>query len=468
MKKVLVVAYYFPPVVASGVLRPLGFCRYLGEYGWRPHVLTAEPNSFWLPHDLDPSLCSRLPRTLRIERVPDANPIRSLLRVRDLARTTLGISSRGTTNGDARNHLESQGGRHQAPGRLARLKELIFDRLLLFPDSERFWLRPTLRWASKLPADQRPDVLLATGGPWTNLLVGAALARRFGVPLVADFRDPWTRNPYPRSAAVSTSPRARALERAVCTAAARVVTNTRELRDQFVADYPDLEAKFVTITNGFDMDPLGTPRELRDGAQTGGPGAGPIELCHFGTVYGNRNPRALLRAVKEIFEQGGVGPGQLRLRFVGYWDVNDETCNALARELEAHGLLRRDPPIPHDVCLRQMAAANALVILQPAAPLQVPGKIYEYLATARPLVVVGGEGATASLVKRYRLGRCCPNDTSAIKELLRHLVTGEVRLESPGITDTARFHYRTLTGELAGVLNGVCDAGAPSAATGHH
>jgi hypothetical protein len=181
-----------------------------------------------------------------------------------------------------------------------------------------------------------------------------------------------------------------------------------------------------------------------------------LELCHFGTVYGKRNPLPLLQAIKELSEENRIEPGQLRVRFVGAWECMDDPCEALAQELEKQGVIQREPPVPHETCLQQMALAKILLILQPAYPLQIPGKIYEYIATGRPLLVIGGEGATARLVEQHRLGRCCSNQVLEIKELLWRLITGQTRIEPPQPADTARFDYPILAGELACVLDAIC------------
>ena len=99
-----------------------------------------------------------------------------------------------------------------------------------------------------------------------------------------------------------------------------------------------------------------------------------------------------------------------------------------------------------------------LLVLQPDSPLQVPAKIYEYVATGRPLLLIGGEGATANLVTRHALGVSSPNQLEAIKVLLNELATGARKLAQPDVTRVNRFDYRSLTGDLAAVLDVVIGA----------
>jgi hypothetical protein len=250
--------------------------------------------------------------------------------------------------------------------------------------------------------------------------------------------------------------RSQRLERAVCAAAARVILNTDALHAQFVEVYPEFAHKCLTLTNGFD--PEAAAPAVHGGAASPQPSARAtpgtlVELCHFGTIYGNRYPVALLQAVQELYDAQQLTPGQFRMRFVGHWERRQETCESLAQALENAGFLQRQAPISHDLCLQQMATAPVLLVLQPAYPLQIPAKIYECIAARRPLLVIGGEGATAALVTRHQLGRCCPNQVGAIKALLWRLVHGQERLAPPAAAAVQRFDYRILASQLAQVLD---------------
>jgi glycosyltransferase involved in cell wall biosynthesis len=455
MKKLLVVAYYFPPIAASGSMRPLGFCRYLDRYGWRPRVLATDPRSVYPPAGVDDSLCKRLPNGMQIDRVPHENPDRQLLQVRNRLRELLRGVRLSRTNGVQPLADES------VPKRVGDnlyaqyfcLREIALEWLFSFPDPQCSWLRPAVRRLSQIPRAEYPDVVFATGGPWTALLVGKALAEKFSVPFVADFRDPWTYNPDFENRSRIIFRKARRVERSICEAAARVITNTDELRAKLLTDYPTLKEKFLTITNGFDSyvdSQIGNRPENSD--------ENVLELCHFGSIYGNRKPLALLQAIKELIDEGELDCDRLKLRFIGPWEATDAVCEKHARDLEERGILRREPPVSYDECGRQMTTAKVLLILQPDFPLQIPGKIYEYIATGRPLLVIGGDGATAHLVEQRQLGICCPNQVSDIKAMLSLLVTGQTQIAPPRKEEQARFEYRTLAGDLASVLDTACAA----------
>jgi hypothetical protein len=243
------------------------------------------------------------------------------------------------------------------------------------------------------------------------------------------------------------------LEAAVCASAAAVVLNTEELRQNFIDRYPDVAHKFVTITNGFNFGSEAYQVTAQSESYKGLGGA--YELCHFGNVYGGRNATSLFQAVMELHQESRVHPHQIRLRFVGTWEVGDSASQELAKYLEQEGFLRYEPPLPHRLCLQEMAAAHTLLILQPHSTVRIPAKTYEYIASGRPILLIGEEGAASHLIERHRLGRWCQNAVPAIKTLIAEIVAGKTMINPPAREDIRQFEYSVLTNQLSDVLNKV-------------
>jgi hypothetical protein len=449
------VAYFFPPIAASGAMRPLGFCRNLEAFGWQSWVISTTPECAFPPHPMDHELERRLPRTVLVDRVPYVNPLKQILAWRNQWFPVL------SGGGFERSAAEVEGSGVPAPQGthgVGHLKNLILDWGFEFPDPQAAWFTAVIQHVLSERCRGRPHAVLATANPWTSLLVGRALSRHFDVPLLIDFRDPWSSNPYSPYRSAFLSHRARRLEEAVCREAAWVITNTDELRARMISDYPNISSKCVSLTNGYDSETLGLKSEAGisrgECSKEALPAAGNgYELCHFGTVYGKRSPMSLLRAIYELQAEGHLAPQEVRLRFIGTWDHVGRECDELAQALEKKGFLKREPPIVHELCIGQMKQASVLLVLQPDSPLQIPAKIYEYVAVGRPLLLIGGEGATANLVRRHRLGVSCSSQVGAIKSMLMQVVKGELILAPPHQDDVARFDYRTLTGQLAQLLD---------------
>lgn len=457
VRRVLLIAYYFPPIAATGGMRPLNFCRQLPSYGWAPQVLATDHESVLPPHAMDRKLLDRVPFDVGVIRVPHPNPMGRLLGFRDRLKQ---LVTQGRNSSPAQGVGDSVRPPTSVEGSASSIRayfRFLTEILLEFPDPQCHWIRPAVRACVNIPVEERPNVIWATGGPWTSLLVGKQLAEKFNVPFIADFRDPWVGG-FEFFSSKTLHRKAQGLERCVCAAAARVILNTEELRLRFCAVYPEWQHKFVTITNGY-AEELRAVSSSSGNAGTFTRAAGghvsTLELCHFGTVYGNRSPLPLFQAIQELLSEGMVQASRLRLKFVGAWDVHDPVCMQLAKVLEERGILRLVPPVSHQECLQEMARSNVLLILQPDYPLQVPAKIYEYIVAGRPLLVIGGEGATANLVQRHLLGRCCQNTVQEIKRTLVSILSSESSLQAPTPADTEQFSYRALTGRLAELLDRV-------------
>lgn len=458
MKQALLVAYYFPPIAATGALRPLGFCRHLPAYGWCPTVLTTTPESVYPPHPVDHHLETYVPGDIKVEHVGYRDSLSHLIDVRDRIRSFVSgrLFARPRTEEPIKSHIAMT---ESVLKPRSILKDAVLDWLFAFPDRQASWISPAVRRITDLGRQITPDIVIATGGPWSNFIVGRTLARRLKCPLVLDYRDPWTCNPYYAFSAQFLTEKARRLERFICLGASRIITNTEELRQRLCTEYSEITDRCVAIPNGFDPEILGTGNVHGADSESAAKG---YELCHFGTVYGKRTPRLLFQAVSELFQEGLIKPEQLRLRFVGAWESTDEECNSLAKVLEKQGLLLREPPVSHQSCVRQMKEASVLLVVQPESPLQIPGKIYEYIAVGRPLLLIGGEGATAGLVERHNLGVSCPNEVKRLKKVIHDIIAGVIPLRRPDAQTINRFDYRRLAGNLAELLDGVMTETAAS------
>ena len=206
MKRLLIVTHHFPPSAASGSFRMLGFARHLPKFGWNVSVVVCGPTP-WEPKDDD--LGKQIPDDTTVECVEF--PLKK-----------------------ARSFL---------PVALQKLRYI---------DLYYVWNKPAIVACSRLIKAQPPDAILTSGPPHSVHLVGRRLHRRFGLPWVADFRDPWcslgSDKPYVRSWSRFTKP----MERSVIRSADIVVANTSNARESLKDAYPKYAEKIAAVRNGFD------------------------------------------------------------------------------------------------------------------------------------------------------------------------------------------------------------------------
>lgn len=173
--KVLLISYYYPPMGGAGVQRALKLSKYLGDFGVEPVVLAGHDPGY----TRDESLLAEVPAGVRVLRIEH----RSLMQ-RLLARRAATVAPRSAA----------------APAAASR-SPWLRDTLLgayaatRFPDEQAGWAKRAFEPALALLRDERIELIFSTAPPMSAHALAARLARRSGLPWVADYRDLWTDNP---------------------------------------------------------------------------------------------------------------------------------------------------------------------------------------------------------------------------------------------------------------------------------
>ncbi|HTK70043.1 MAG TPA: glycosyltransferase [Candidatus Eisenbacteria bacterium] len=432
MKRLLAIAYFFPPLGGGGCQRTLKLVRYLEPEGWASTVVTTRDADYWI---LDPSLEAEIPRTAEVIRV---GGITSLRLVRLLAEAG-GIERR-------------QGARDaRAFQRLRRAQSW-----LLLPDGYRAWAREAQRAAARRIAAGGIDALWTTSSPESAHLAGLALKRRFGIPWVADFRDPWVGRVTYAPPTSWHDARHRELERSVVTAADRVTLVSEPMTALYRERYPDLPGEtFVTLPNGVDSDDWRRVAELP--ASPDSRDEGRCVLLHAGQLAHRPTVRTLLDAVERVISADPSARDQLRLRFLG---GNEELRPGEWSERGLDGIVQAEPSRPHLEALQAMRRAYALVLLGhggDADSLLYTGKIYEYLTSGRPILGVLDPGPAADLILEAGAGTVSrPGDEAstarAIENLLRSFREGQDSAVRPPAALAGGWERKAMAGRAAALL----------------
>lgn len=373
MKRLLIISYYWPPTGGSGVQRWVKFAKYLPQLGWQPVIYTPL-NPERLAYD--ESLLKDIPAGAEILRTPISEPY-------DLYRKLFG--KKGSQQ--EVNPLNSRGNSLKA--RLARwLRGNLF-----IPDPRVSWVRPSLRYLKKYLREHPVDAVVTTGPPQSMHLIGLGLKRSLGLKWVADFRDPWTKMFYYKhlSLSVLADRRHRALEQSVLDEADAVIAVSPPVRDDFAAA---TSTPVHLITNGFDPDDF-PPR----GAQET-PDESLLTIVHTGLFAADGNPLKLWEALSERCRSDALFASRLRIRLCGKTDreVTDSirACG-LGENLVDLGYL------PHEQVVQEQRRASILILplrREPEYAKVLPGKIFEYLASGRPVLGIGDEDGAAATVLR--------------------------------------------------------------------
>lgn len=372
MKRVLYITYYFPPSGGSGVQRGLKMVKYLPAAGWEPVVLTVDPADAAYP-DLDPAMLEDVPDDIHVERTRSWDPYAVYARMMGKKKSeAVGVGFLGADHASAKEKF----------ARWVRAN-------LFLPDARVGWVRHAVKAGKELARSPGFDAIVSTGPPHSAHLIGQRLAQATGKPWIADLRDAWPDPAYqhmlPASGwALRRDHRMRG--RALASSDARIAV-TRDLAHHMGEA---LNTSFEVIRNGFDPDDINRVREQATSSwasmQQNADVLDDFLIVHTGNLSPARDPEPLWHALKNARANGKWS--RARLVFVGNVDPGiQETAASILGDR-----VTNVPYVPHDEAIAWMLEAAVLLLpinrVMGSAGI-VTGKIYEYLASGRPILSLG-------------------------------------------------------------------------------
>lgn len=420
MKRLLVLAYFYPPLAGGGVHRVLSFTRHLPAHGWACTVITAGPDDYWVR---DASLLARVSADTEVLRVRGGSALATWLRMR-------GRRTEGRRSG----------------GAFAPLRAL--SEWLLLPDSYAGWSRRAAHAAAERLAQGGVDAVLSSSPPDSVHLAAAEAVRGRGVPWVADFRDPWIGLHFRKPPTPWHAARHAAMESRVLTQADLVLAASRTHARELEARASGRPRRVRHLPNGFEPAPPSREASA-DPAH--------FRLVFTGTLSLMEDAGTLLAALVRVLAADTAARSQLRVELVGPYDAD---WQHRAQALGLGEVVAFSGPIAHAEARARQARADALLLWKPQAEgyrTMVPGKLYEYLDSARPVLALLPQGDEAAELVRRAGGRVLtPGDAAA---LAAEIASALARWRREGRAAGTRpewlaAHTRAaLAGELAGELD---------------
>ena len=375
--KLLIVAFHYPPASGtSGVQRALRFSTYLPEYGWDCVVLSAHPRVY---EETSTDLSSQiLPET---------------------------IVSRAQA-WDTKKHLSLLG---RYPTRLA------------LPDRWCTWRFFAVYKGMQLIRQHKPSAIWSTYPIATAHWIGAVLAKKSGLPLLADFRDPMAQEGYPENKVVWDS--FERIERLTVQSAKTCTFTTPSAVQMYQERYPERAEQMHLLENGYEEAAFRSKRNNNEALVQN-----QITLLHSGMVYpSERDPRSLFSAMKKLREESPDLFGKLNVRFraPGHGSIVED----LAKQFGVDQSIEVLESIPYVDALEEMQSADGLLILQASnCNAQIPAKFYEYLRAGPPLLVVTDPAGDTATVAKYaginRIGNI--NESEDIANMLMQFLFGNI------------------------------------------
>lgn len=378
MKKVLVIAYYWPPSAGSGVQRWLKFVKYLREYGWEPVVYTPENPDFDLK---DEQLAAEIPEGVQVIRRPIFEPFQLYSKLT------------GQQAGAQVNPV-MKGGKKDSNWK-SRLALWIRANVFI-PDSRMFWIKPSIRFLTGWLQHNKVDAIVSTGPPHSMHLIGLGIKEKTGLPWLADFRDPWTKIDFFHELTLEpwAEEKHRRLERQVLRKADAVVV----VGNQMKADFESMGFRNIeVVTNGFD------PADI-DLSQPHKPDSA-FSILHIGMLGKARSHAIFWDGLHRLREENPGLKNDLKVRIYG---VTDPWVLSQIEHFEDQSWIEFLPYIPHEEVIRVQREAAVLLLSINDVPMAkgiITGKIFEYLAIGNPVLCIGPpDGDAAAIIREASAG----------------------------------------------------------------
>jgi glycosyltransferase involved in cell wall biosynthesis len=417
-RRVLVIAYYFPPMGLSGVQRTLKFVKYLPKFGWHPTVLTVEPRGYYAK---DQTLMRDLENPdITIVRTAPAGP--GKLSKKDIVELP--------------------------PERMRKFLSRISD-VVFIPDNKIGWMSQAVKRALKLHSENPFDLIFATAPPFTDFLIGAAVKAKIGKPLVLDYRDPWVDYPFKFYPTPLHKQRNIILERRALRASSHIITTNRRVKEVLISRYKFLSYQDIDIIpQGYDPEDFA--QALEKNKDAGGTRSNKMRITYAGVFWEDRVPDYFLQALHDLFHEKPRLRGRIEAVFAGNFR---EENRKLVTRLGLQDTVNVLGYLPHPDCIREIVNSDVLWVIV-GDGLGSPGKTYEYIGAGKPILGCVPEGFLKNTIQEAGGTTVAPDDVEGIKKAIAAYFEQFERhaLEGPQPEIAEKYNRRQLTGSLVKVF----------------
>lgn len=384
MFKVLVVAYYFPPMGLSGVQRTLKFVKYMKNYNWEPTVVTSG-NVAYFAHDnsLQKELSDTGIKVIRVSGSREPNSIFAKL------------------------------GTIKPPSEFIRNILNKLSQTFFIPDNKVSWSKLAYKKIDEILSKEKFDALFITCPPFSAFDIISQIKKKHDIPLFADYRDLWYRSYF----AFYLSPFHRLLHKKkeywALKAADRITVTNRKIKEKLLHTYPFLTFDdVVIISHGYDHEDFEKiPAQPKPQNK--------MVLMYSGIFMVYNSPVYLLKAFKQITIERPDIASNIELHFVGFLRKENQK---LIRKLKLQTFIKDHGYVNHDETIAKLKSADVLWFMvgrRRNIDAILPGKIYEYIGAKKPILACVPEGAAKMAVEESSAGYICsPDNIDEIKNTI--------------------------------------------------
>ncbi|MFR1708044.1 MAG: methyltransferase domain-containing protein [Clostridium sp.] len=436
--KILIVAYFFPPVGGAGVQRTLKFVKYLRDFGYEPIVLTCNNSKYGIE---DESLLAEIPDDIEIIRIDDiADDELNDEFINKMIEYYLDLVDDEQLKREFINSLNSS---------YENLKRNIFT-----PDNYIAWAAKVISSIDQVINFNSIDMIYTTSSPYSDHIIGYHIKRKYRKPWVVDFRDEWTNNPYVEFDHNDIRFKVeQVMEKTILEFCDHVLVVTESSESNYKEIFSVDENKISTITNGYDesdfifeQDDISKKNEF--------------SIIHNGFIYGDRTIEYMARAIRNLIDSNKIEENRIKVYF-----TRADNNGALKYIINKYNLEKNFillGYVEHKDSLKLCSSMECLLLLVGSGEKVksvYTGKVFEYLRLNKPIISLSPENSIVDkLIKSTGRGiNCEMNDTQAIEAAILQYYKlwenkNQIEFENSSIME---FDRKMLTLKLSNLFNNI-------------
>jgi glycosyltransferase involved in cell wall biosynthesis len=383
MFKVLVIAYYFPPMGLSGVQRTLKFTKYMSKYNWKPTVITTGDTGYYA-HD-NYLLAEAQNADIEIIRTAGRDP----------------------------NSILSKYGTIKMPRESIRKFLGKISKSIFIPDNKISWAKEAYKKAKEILANESFDIIYVSIPPFSAFDMASKLKRDSGIPLFVDYRDLWTGNQFAYYPTPFHKSKHKNMEDAALRVADRIIVVNRRIKEELLQNFQFLKFEDVSIIpHGYDPADFQNINSIPKVNHK-------IKFTYSGIFYENITPKYFLQAFKKITVERPDVAANIELHFIGLFRKENLS---LVKKLKLESFIHIHGYLNHKDSLEKVMSSDILWLTLSDTPNMdkvSAGKLYEYFGTRKPIIAMVPEGASKTAALEYGASFVtAPDNIEEIKQTL--------------------------------------------------
>ncbi|MFC2134254.1 glycosyltransferase [Bacteroidota bacterium] len=413
--KVLVIAYYFPPMGLSGVQRTLKFTKYMSSYNWKPTVITTGKTAYYA-HDK---------QLLEEAEKSDIEIIR--------------------TEGKDINSIIHKLGTVKMPAEWIRKILSLISKTFFIPDNKIWWANKAYKISASLIKKNKYDLIFVSIPPFSSFIIAAKLKQKYNIPLVVDYRDLWFGNHFAFYPTPYHKYKHKKLEEAALRIADKIVAVNRVIKAKILTTYKFLDYdNIVIIPHGYDEMDFAKLRKYKVNNRK-------MRITYAGIFYENITPKFLFKAFSDLIQEKPKIAKNIEFVFVGHFRKENVK---LVKKYNLTEYITEMGYLNHTDSVKQLMLSDILWVMLGKSPnidTVSSGKLFEYFGSRKVVLATLPEGASQTAAQEYGASFITGyNDIEGIKNQLiaMHKLYKQNKLPQPNEEFCKKHERKYLTEQL--------------------